>query len=272
MGRSQPSPLVCFSHLRWDFVLQRPQHLMTRFARKRQVFFFEEPTPTEHHRPYLEFHFFEDARVTAVRPRMPREFTGARLREALAILLDQLLQVHGGGGRPLLWFYTPMMYSFACHIDAEAVVYDCMDELSNFRFAPPELRTAEGLLLERADVVFTGGYSIFEAKRDRHRNIHPFPSSVDVAHFAQARRRQAVPADQTDLTSPVLGYYGVIDERLDLGLIAALAKGRPDWSFVMAGPVVKIDEAELPKADTPATSVARITQTSRPVSPVGTWR
>src|SRR5690606_15440395 len=164
-------------------------------------------------------------------------------------LLDQLLQVHGGGARPLLWFYTPMMYSFASHVDAEAVVYDCMDELSNFRFAPPELRSTERLLLERADVVFTGGYSIYEAKRDRHRNIHPFPSSVDVAHFAQARRSQPAPADQTDLTSPVLGYYGVIDERLDLGLIAALAKARPDWSFVMAGPVVKIDEAELPQAE-----------------------
>jgi UDP-galactopyranose mutase len=220
---------------------------MTRFARERQIFFFEEHIPTDHHSPYLELHFFDNARVTAVRPRIPRAFSGPRLQEALSMLLDQLLHIHAAGARPILWFYTPMMYPIAAHVDAQAVVYDCMDELSNFRFAPPELRRNEDLLLRRADVVFTGGYSIYEAKRDRHCNIHPFPSGVDVAHFAAARGPLQAPADQAGLGKPVLGYYGVIDERIDLPLIATLADARPEWSFVLVGPVVKIDEADLPR-------------------------
>ena len=133
-------------------------------------------------------------------------------------------------------------------IDAAAVVYDCMDELSAFRFAPPELVAREAELMEAADVVFTGGWSIWEAKRARHDNIHAFPSSVDAAHFAQARGALADPPEQARLPRPRLGYYGVIDERLDLGLIAAVAAARPDWQIVMVGPVAKIAPEDLPKA------------------------
>ena len=242
-----PSPLICFSHLRWDFVEQRPQHLMRRFGEQWQVFFFEEFIPTDHHLPYLEFHSFDDTKVTAVRPRVPRDWQGERLQQALARLLNELLRLHNAG-KPILWFYTPMMFPLAAHVDAAAVVYDCMDELSNFRFAPPDLRHNEGRLLKRADVVFTGGHSIYEAKRDQHHNIHPFPSSVDVAHFAAARHFCPPPPDQAGIAGPVFGYYGVIDERIDLGLIAKIAATRPDWSLVMVGPVVKIDPAELPQA------------------------
>ena len=241
------SPLICFSHLRWDFVLQRPQHLMQRFTRNRRVFFWEEHIPTDHHLPYLEFHAFDDTEVVAVRPRVPRAWQGERLDSALSRLLDQLLLLHQAN-RPVLWFYTPIMYPIAQHIDAAAVVYDCMDELSAFRFAPPELRDREALLMRHADVVFTGGYSIYEAKRDQHGNIHPFPSSVDVAHFGAARTSAAVRTDHANVTAPVLGYYGVIDERIDLDLVATLAAARPDWSIEMVGPVVKIDPAALPRA------------------------
>ena len=241
------SPLICFSHLRWDFVLQRPQHLMQRFTRNRRVFFWEEHIPTDHHLPYLEFHAFDDTEVVAVRPRVPRAWQGERLDSALSRLLDQLLLLHQAN-RPVLWFYTPIMYPIAQHIDAAAVVYDCMDELSAFRFAPPELRDREALLMRHADVVFTGGYSIYEAKRDQHGNIHPFPSSVDVAHFGAARTSAAVRTDHANVTAPVLGYYGVIDERIDLDLVATLAAARPDWSIEMVGPVAKIDPAALPRA------------------------
>jgi UDP-galactopyranose mutase len=241
------SPIICFSHLRWDFVLQRPQHLMRRFGEYQQVFFFEEFIPTDHHLPYLEFHSFDGTKVIAVRPRVPRDWLGERLQEAMARLLDEMLAIHNAG-KPILWFYTPMMYPIAAHIDAAAVIYDCMDELSNFRFAPHDLRHIERQLMQRADAVFTGGYSIYEAKRDQHHNIHPFPSSVDTAHFAAARRSCAAPADQAEIAGPVFGYYGVIDERIDLTLIAAVAAARPDWSLVMVGPVVKIDPAELPRA------------------------
>ena len=246
--RGESHSVICFSHLRWDFVLQRPQHLMRRFATSRPVFFFEEFIPTDHHLPYLEFHSFDDTAVVAVRPRVPRGWQGQQLARALSQLLDQLLALTTGGDRPILWFYTPMMFPLAAHIDAAAVVYDCMDELSDFHFAPPELRDNERKLMERADVVFTGGYSIFEAKRHEHRNIHPFPSGVDHSHFVKARFNQPVPCDQANLTAPVIGYYGVIDERIDLGLIASMAAARPAWSFVMIGPVVKIDPASLPQA------------------------
>lgn len=244
----RPSTLICFSHLRWDFVLQRPQHLMMRFAKNRPVFFFEEHISTDHHTPFLEFHDTDQSGVMVVRPRIPQGFSGQRVREATSALLDQLLKIHASGTKPVLWFYTPMLYPIAVHVNAAAIVYDCMDELSNFRFAPPELVENEDLLLNRADVVFTGGYSIYEAKRQRHANIHPFPSSVDVAHFNQAREEHPKPSDVACRTGPVLGYYGVIDERIDLDLIASVARMQPDWSFEMIGPVVKIDQDDLPKA------------------------
>ena len=241
------APLICFSHLRWDFVLQRPQHLMGRFASDRQVFFFEEFIPTDHHLAYLEIHPFEGTTVKSVRPRIPYGWSEAEREKALGRLLDDLLALNGAV-RPILWFYTPMMYSFACHVEAAAVVYDCMDELANFRFAPPQLEKTEAALIARADVVFTGGHSLYEAKRHLHDNIHPFPSSVDVRHFQSSRGGCDEPSDQRAILGPKLGYYGVIDERLDLGLIGAVARARPNLSFVFIGPVVKIAAEDLPKA------------------------
>ncbi|WP_313138284.1 hypothetical protein, partial [Paracoccus jeotgali] len=241
------SAVICFSHLRWDFVLQRPQHLMGRFATDRRLFFWEEMIPTNHHLPYLEFHAFEGTTVQAIRPRVPGNFDKAATEQALSALLDQLIwltRCH----RPALWFYTPQMWPIARHVEASVIVYDCMDELSGFRFAPPELRENEAALMQAADVVFTGGYSLYEAKRHQHDNIHPFPSSVDAAHFAQARRPQPEPSDQSSLPHPRLGYYGVIDERLDLTLIRDVAAARPDWQIVMLGPIAKIAPEDLPRA------------------------
>lgn len=240
-------PLICFSHLRWDFVLQRPQHLMSRFARERPVWFWEEMIPTDHHLAYLEFHAFEGTTVQAIRPRVPRDLTATETEEALTGLLNQFLQITGTH-KPVLWFYTPQMWPFARNVAASAIVYDCMDELSGFRFAPPDLRRNEARLLAAADVVFTGGYSLYEAKRGQHGNIHPFPSSVDAAHFAGARREQRDPVDQRSIAHPRLGYYGVIDERLDLGLIRDMAAARPNWQIVMIGPLVKLNSTDLPRA------------------------
>src|SRR5258708_25202445 len=140
-----------------------------------------------------------------------------------------------------------MRVRFVGHLEAICTVYDCMDELANFKFAPPELTVLERELMGLADVVFTGGYSLWEAKRNRHPNIQPFPSSVDSLHFAKARGSCGEPADQAALPWPRLGFYGVIDERMDLGLLAALADARPGWSLVVVGPVVKIDPADLPR-------------------------
>ncbi|HET8749203.1 MAG TPA: glycosyltransferase, partial [Sphingomicrobium sp.] len=160
-----------------------------------------------------------------------------------------LLDAHVASIRgPLIaWYYTPMMLPFSGHLDADVTVFDAMDELSKFRFAPVKLLELEQALIDKADIVFTGGSSLYEAKKDRHANVHCFPSSVDRAHFAKARARTFDPADQEDLPKPRLGFYGVIDERFDTELLDKVAAARPDWSFVMVGPVVKIGEHELPK-------------------------
>ncbi|WP_290686579.1 MULTISPECIES: UDP-galactopyranose mutase [unclassified Haematobacter] len=241
------TPLICFSHLRWDFVLQRPQHLMARFAAERRVWFWEEMIPTDHHLPYLEFHAFDNSAVQSIRPRVPQNFSPEETRKALAGLLDQLVAITGAQN-PVLWFYTPQMWPFAARCKASAIVYDCMDELSNFRFAPDDLQSNEAALLRAADVVFTGGYSLYEAKRGDHDNIHAMPSSVDCAHFAAARQRCTEPPDQQDIPHPRLGFYGVIDERLDLNLLADLARARPQWQLIIIGPVAKIAEADLPRS------------------------
>jgi UDP-galactopyranose mutase len=151
--------------------------------------------------------------------------------------------------KPILWFYTPMAVPFACDTPATAIIYDCMDELSAFKYAPAELPRFEAELLARADLVFTGGLSLYEAKRPRHPRVYVFPSAVDVAHFAAARRALPEPADQAAIPHPRLGFFGVIDERMDAALLGSAARLRPDWHFVMIGPVVKIDPASLPDND-----------------------
>lgn len=245
-GDPSLNPLICFSHLRWDFVTQRPQHLMRRFATERRVFFWEEVILCDHPLPYLEYHSFPADNVIALRPRLPHWWDDEARQTALRELLDTLVAT-SVPGKPILWFYTPMMLGFAGHVKAHAVVYDCMDELSAFRFADPQLAAQEASLMKRADVVFTGGYSLYEAKRGSHAAIHPFPSAVDTLHFAAARGNVIEPADQACIAGPRLGFYGVIDERIDLGLIDALARARPDWHIVMIGPIVKIDPVDLPR-------------------------
>lgn len=246
-GHRGGDTLICFSHLRWKFVFQRPQHLMTRFAAAKQVIVFEEPMGAAPGADASLDHE-KDGGVLVVTPRLPPGLSAEEANAALARLLDGLvaeLRIE----KPIAWYYTPMMLEFSRSVadDAAAVVYDCMDELSNFKFAPERLKELERELVGRADVVFTGGYSLYEAKRGWHVNIHPFPSSVDRAHFSKARQAQAEPADQADLPRPRFGFYGVIDERMDLALIDALAAAHPEWSVVMVGPVVKIDPASLPQ-------------------------
>ena len=243
----EPATLICFSHLRWNFVFQRPQHLMCRFAREMNVIFWEEPIeigPKE--TAFLQVREAQDgSNVRLVVPHLPQGMPEDAREAALKRLLDaHLASVHG----PLIaWYYTPMMLPFSKHITPDVTVYDAMDELSKFKFAPEHLLSYEQELIDRADVVFTGGSSLYEAKKDRHPNVHCFPSSVDRAHFAKARARQFDPADQEDLPRPRLGFYGVIDERFDTELLLRVAEMRPSWSFVMVGPVVKIAQEDLPK-------------------------
>jgi UDP-galactopyranose mutase len=238
--------LICFSHLRWNFVFQRPQHLMSRFAKERRVIYWEEPEAAlPDFEPSIGVRECAETGVIIVTPSLPEQMDEDTKRTALKALLDGFL---AGESKSLIrWYYTPMMLPFSRHVDAVCTVYDCMDELANFRFAPPELLSLERELLAASDVVFTGGYSLYEAKKGRHPNVHPFPSSVDRKHFAQARVGDRSPADQASIATPRFGFYGVIDERMDLELIAALADAHPEWSIMMVGPVVKIDPADLPQ-------------------------
>jgi UDP-galactopyranose mutase len=237
--------LICFSHLRWDFVYQRPQHLMARFAENFDVLFWEEPTFDAEGPPALQERATHSHGVTVLTPRLPADLTDEDQEVALRRLLKSHLRTRVAG--VIRWYYTPMMLPFSRDVAAECIVYDCMDELSNFLFAPKKMQTLEAELLGIADVVFTGGHSLFEAKRGSHENMHPFPSSVDQDHFASARGPLRDPPDQSRLPRPRLGYYGVVDERIDLDLVAAVADARPDWTVVIVGPVVKIDQALLPR-------------------------
>jgi glycosyltransferase involved in cell wall biosynthesis len=235
--------VLCFSHLRWDFVFQRPQHLLTRCARDRRVFYIEEPIFADRVTPRLERH--RRGQVTVLVPHLPAGKADAD--EMQRVLVDDLIAQEDIADY-LVWYYTPMALSFTDHLRPASVVYDCMDELSAFKGAPAVLRQREAALLEVASLVLTGGQSLYEAKRTQHHNIHPFPSSVDVSHFAQARAMASEPADQAAIPHPRLGFFGVIDERMDLDLLSAVAAARPDWQIVMLGPVVKIDPATLPAA------------------------
>jgi len=232
------------SHLRWDFVWQRPHHLLSRCAREREVIFFEEPLD-DAVEPWLE-RFEGRGGVVVARPHLR---AGTPPDEAAAIqehFLRTLIAEHGLD-RYVAWYYTPMALAFTRSLRPLVTVFDVMDELSAFAGAPPQLAELEAELFERADLVFTGGRSLYEAKRDRHPDVHLFPSSVDTSHFASAREPQTEPADQASIPHPRLGFFGVIDERMDLDLVAHVADVRPEWHVLMLGPITKIDPATLPR-------------------------
>ncbi|HEY9744204.1 MAG TPA: UDP-galactopyranose mutase [Coleofasciculaceae cyanobacterium] len=251
--------LVCLSHLRWNFVFQRPQHLLTRFAQGRRVFFIEEPifSPAPSIPPQTsgetgEFGRLEVTRhesgVWVVIPHLLEGLSEEVVNATQQVLLDALFAEHEIR-KYICWYYTAMAMGFTRHLEPMAVVYDCMDELSAFKGAPPVLKEREAELFRRADLVFTGGQSLYEAKRNQHENVYAFPSSVEVPHFVQARTLKEDPADQASIPHPRLGFYGVIDERMDLELLEGIAQARPDWHLVMIGPVVKIDPATLPRRE-----------------------
>jgi glycosyltransferase involved in cell wall biosynthesis len=235
--------LVCFSHLRWNFVYQRPQHLLSRFANYYRVFYIEEPMFDAQSDGY-EIHATAE-KVWVVVPRLKGNHQQQDVAQRQHEILQQLF--NDSMIKPdVLWYYTPMALLYTDGLHADTIVYDCMDELSAFKFAPPVIKDLEKQLMQKADIVFTGGYSLYYAKKDLHTNIHPFPSSIDKEHFIQARFIKEDQADQQNIPHPRLGFFGVIDERFDIELIKNVAQQKPEWHFIFIGPVVKIDPAELP--------------------------
>ncbi len=242
---SRGIPLVTFSHLRWNFVFQRPQQVMSRLSALRDVWFVEEPERTAGE-PVIDVEEVAP-HLRVCRPKLPDAGPfGFRpeQEETLGKLLATVL-AEADVKDFVAWLYTPMATHVALALEPHAIVYDCMDELSAFLHAPPELLALERELLAHADTVFTGGQSLYRAKRDRHGNLHCFPSSVDVPHFARANSTPESP-DEVGLPHPRLGFFGVIDERMDFDIVRTLARARPDWQIVLVGPVVKIDPSTLP--------------------------
>ena len=245
--KTESFDLICFSHLRWDFVYQRPQHLLSRFAKQRRVFFIEEPVFVDS-ASKLDIKRREDYLFTVVPQISHIDRETENLEELQRKLIDRLF-LEKNINNFVAWFYTPMAMGFAKHLQPMATVYDCMDELSGFKFAPPELLENESKLFEQADIVFTGGQSLYEAKKSQHKNVHAFPSSIDAEHFKRARSITEEPEDQKSIPHPRLGFCGVIDERMNIDLLAEMADLRPDWQFVMIGPVVKISDEDLPRRE-----------------------
>jgi UDP-galactopyranose mutase len=235
--------LVVFSHLRWNFVYQRPQHLLARLATRWRVIFIEEPVPQSARN---ELELIEPTEGVEVwRPHVTGDAPGFHDDHlpVLRRLVANAMREHGVVDY-WVWYYSPMAVPLGAELTPRGVVYDCMDELSAFKNAPRQLIQRENALFKMADLVFTGGRSIYNAKRNRHPDVHCFPSSVDAAHFRKATQDHPL---QAALPRPRLGYCGVIDERINLPLIDAIAKARPEWQMVMVGPTVKIDPQDLPR-------------------------
>ncbi|HWJ29286.1 MAG TPA: glycosyltransferase family 1 protein [Flavisolibacter sp.] len=236
--------LVCFSHLRWGFVFQRPNHLLSRFSKHQRVFFIEEPIFYEGEDKLHIDNYNENLYV--ITPYIKSGLSEYEIHQIQKKFISNILN-NMKVNRYFCWYYTPMALPFTDHLNPELTIYDCMDELSAFKFAPAELTIRERELFRKADIVFTGGHSIYEAKRNAHPNIHPFPSSIDKHHFGAARTSSEDPLDQKDIPHPRFGFFGVVDERFDIDLLSRVATAKPDWHFVIIGPVVKIDRDTLPK-------------------------
>lgn len=233
---SAPRVVVAGLHLRWDGVWQRPQHLLTRIARRVPVVVIEEPFGASDDRD--DVRRFEN--LTVIRP-LRRRGWSLPLVDAAAIATARAC---AGAGSAAVWLYTPMMLELADAFDAAPLVFDCMDELAAFDFAPPGIAECDRALVERADLVFTGGRSLYEHRRAAGTKVRLYPSGVEAERFGSDVAPHPLPAE---LTSPVFGYVGVIDERIDVDLIVALADAFPDGNVVLVGPVVKIDPKILPR-------------------------
>ncbi|MGB3545749.1 MAG: glycosyltransferase [Saprospiraceae bacterium] len=232
-----PYDLVVFCHLRWGFVYQRPQHIISRLSRTRKTLLIEEPW----HRPESKEHKLirVSGNLDVLQPNVHR----------IEDILDLLPTYFPNRQVAVGWMYSPSFLPLLDYFDFGTLVYDCMDELSLFKGAPEAIIAQETALLAAADVIYTGGKSLYEAKRDRHQNVHCFPSSVDERHFARALEPLDTPADMEQISAPVVGYFGVIDERIDYGLLDETARLLPGVNFAMVGPLAKVGEEDLPRRE-----------------------
>jgi glycosyltransferase involved in cell wall biosynthesis len=243
-------PIIVHCHLCWDWVWQRPQQFLSRVSARHKILFVETIGPD----PQLSSpvaRFWNPPgfpNVTILRLQFPlwRWSESAFVDQERRRLVKEFLAGPAAGQfeHPVQWFYDPMAVpAFLGQMNEIAVIYDCMDELSKFREAPPQVRTRERTLLADADVVFTGGRKLWDSKKSLNRNCHFYGCGVDSQHFGQARDLQTkIPDDIASLQKPVLGYFGVIDERMDYELLVKLADANPNWSIAMVGPTLKVHQ------------------------------
>ncbi|MDQ3314162.1 MAG: glycosyltransferase [Verrucomicrobiota bacterium] len=248
-------PIIVHSHLGWDWVWQRPQQFHSRLSQRHKILFVEGPVPSDKiSAAAVTLREVSDyPNIVVLQMQMPRARwkDGAWVDKERRRLVQSVLAGPLGGNfaNPVQWFYDPMaVTAFAGHLDEQAIVYDCMDQLSQFRGAPPELVRRERELLAVADVVFAGGPKIAQAKLPYNANCYSFGCGVDVRHFGKATHAATkIPDDVAHLRGPVLGYFGVVDERLDYDLLARLADHDPEWNVVMVGPRAKVRRSSLPQ-------------------------
>jgi len=242
-------PLVAFSHLRWTWVWQRTQHLVSRLAQQRPVYFVEEPVAAPVGAPVLRVETQRSVRrVWMEVPRGASADGGASGAVAgfgdprAAGYGEQVAGLLEPGRAEIAWISTPFALGHARALDADTLVYDVMDDLAALATAPQQIPEWHTAALDAAHLVLAGGPSLHAAVRERAgARAHLLPSGVEREHFATVRRRRR-PHDR-----PVAGYVGVVDERLDLQLVAELADRLPDWSIELVGPVARIDPATLPR-------------------------
>lgn len=240
-----------FSQLRWDFVYQRPQHLIARMTKEYRTFYFEEPedignynsnenTPANYH------HYISEEGVNVIVPLLKAgDMDSAPLLEKIVKQVHQDFSIE----QDIFWYYTPMAMEYTSFFNPKITIYDCMDQLAAFKYAPQNLISLEKELFKKADLIFTGGKSLYKAKKEHHDFVHCFPSSIDQSHFKRAAADLPDPEDQKDIPHPRAGFYGVVDERFDIDLLKELSAHLPDWNFVIVGPILKIDLATLPQAE-----------------------
>jgi glycosyltransferase involved in cell wall biosynthesis len=234
--------IICYCHLRWNFVYQRPQHILSRLRNQYRIFFVEEPV-FDADTPHLNT-YENPEKIWVITPHLMQGTSPESIGRTVKELLNELWKFFDVKNH-IAWYYTPMALEYSTG-KPKLIVYDCMDELSAFKNAPLILKQHEKSLLTKAGIVFTGGYSLYEAKKNQHTDIHLFPSSIDCKHFEKARFLQPELHDQRSIPYPRIGFFGVIDERLDITLLNELAIQKPGWQFIMIGPVVKIDPDTLP--------------------------
>jgi glycosyltransferase involved in cell wall biosynthesis len=236
--------IVCFSHIRWNFVYQRPQHLLSRFSKSNRVFFIEEPV-WDAGKEIVSIKQV-NKNIWVIVPYLASnadsQILFSRKKEVVDYMIRQMQIVDY-----IFWYYSPMALPYSSHAKPALIVYDCMDELSSFKNAPLLLKENENKLIEKADVMFMGGYSLYHAKQHLHYNAHPFPSSIDKEHFFTARAKTFKKDFYKNIPHPRLGFYGVLDERMNMQLLADIAKKNIHWHFVLIGPIAKISEKSIPR-------------------------